>query len=73
MAHDSRSSRSDVPVRIFPLREQPGDLSTTTSAEERVAMVWELTLQSWELSGRPMPVYSRHEAPVRTFPLAESP
>ncbi len=41
------------------------DLSESTTAAERVAMVWTLTLEAWKLSGRPLPQYQRHETPVR--------
>jgi len=45
--------RRDWPVHVYPLGAEPGDdLSATTSAAERVAMVWALTLEVWELSGR---------------------
>jgi hypothetical protein len=28
-------------------------------------MVWEITVDTWELSGRPLPDYSRAEMPLR--------
>ena len=40
-------------------------LSTTTTAEERLAMMWPLAVEAWSLTGRPMPEYGRKEAPVR--------
>ena len=59
-----RPQRS-VPVRVYRLGEEPGDdLSASTTPEERLAMVWELTLRAWALSGRPIPTYERHEMPV---------
>jgi hypothetical protein len=57
--------RRDWPVRVYRLGEEPGDdLSQTTSAEERLDMVWTLTLEAWSLSGRAHPQYSRAETPV---------
>jgi hypothetical protein len=53
-------------VRKFRLGEEPGDdLSSSTTAEERIAMVWALTLEAWKVSGQPMPDYRRAEMPVR--------
>jgi hypothetical protein len=40
---------------------------------ERVAMVYELTLAAWALSGRPMPTYSRAEIPGRLIRGDSSP
>ncbi|MBK9386921.1 MAG: hypothetical protein IPN34_19070 [Planctomycetes bacterium] len=61
-------SRRSWPVRIFRLGAEPSeDLSATTTAEERLAMVEELSRQAWELSGRPWPSYTRAEIPVRIF------
>jgi len=65
--------RSHWPVRKFPLGAEPGDdLSATTTAEERLAMVWPLTLEAWRLAGLPLPTYTRSETPVRVVRLADS-
>ncbi len=54
------------PVRSFALGEEPSDdLSATTTAEERLAMVAELTRELWTLTGDRLPDYPRSEAPVR--------
>ena len=67
----SSPERTSLRVRIFPLGQEPGDdLSATTTAAERLAMVWPLSLEAWTLSGRPMPSYQRHDMPVRVVPLA---
>jgi hypothetical protein len=42
---------------------EAADLSTATTPEQRVAMVWELTLGAWAVSGRPLPEYTRAEMP----------
>ncbi len=52
-------------MRVFRLGEEPGDdLSGTTTAEQRLAMVWPLTLEAWALAELPMPTYARHETPI---------
>ncbi len=56
-------------MRKLRLGDEPGDdLSATTTAEERIAMMWPLATEAWSLTGRPMPDYEREEAPVRWFP-----
>ena len=64
-AHDRRS----WPVRAYGLgNEPPDDLSATTTPEERLAMMWPLALEAWELTGRPLPEYDRRETPVSFRP-----
>ena len=54
------------PAAVYRLGEEPGDdLSAVTTAEQRVAMVWELTARMWALTGRPLPSYARAEMPVK--------
>jgi len=54
------------PVRVHRLGAEPSDdLSRTTTAEERLAMMWPLTLEAWALTGRGVPDYPRRETPVR--------
>jgi hypothetical protein len=65
--------RSTWPVRKFRLGEEPSDdLSHATTAEERLAMVWTLTLEAWALLGEPLPEYTRETMPVRKFMRAEA-
>ena len=55
-----------MPVRVFRLGEEPpDDLAGTTTAEERLAMLRELTERAWRLSGQPFPTYPRHDVPGR--------
>lgn len=62
------AARRDWPVSIHRLGEEPGDdLSATTTAEDRLAMVWPLTLEAWRLTGRELPSYERAEMPVRVI------
>jgi hypothetical protein len=65
---DERLARSRArfgwPISSHELESAPGaNLSETTTAAERLAMMWELAVQSWSLSGRPFPKYRRSEIP----------
>ncbi len=54
---DTPTSFQDHPqrpavVRVYRLGEEPGDdLSGTTTAAERIALVWELSRRMWALGG----------------------
>lgn len=62
------AARSDWPVRAYRLRQQPSEnLADSTSASERLAMMWELARQAWSLTGRELPDYPREEAPGRVI------
>jgi|UPI0007322F6F hypothetical protein len=62
------AARRAWPVQRHRLGEEPGeDLSATTTAAERMAMVWQLTLDAWALTGRPWPDYPRTAAPGRVI------
>jgi hypothetical protein len=64
-----RAARASWPIRVYRLGNEPGDdLSSTTTAEERLAMVWSLTLEAWAVAGKPLPCYSRGETPIRAVP-----
>ena len=72
MAHErddtegSRVRRQSWPVRKYRLGSEPSDdLSDSTTAEQRLEMMWPLALEAWSLSGEPLPDYVRSEAPVR--------
>ena len=57
--------RRSWPVHVHRLGAEPGDdLSATTTAEERLAMMWPLAVEAFALSGCPLPGYRRTEAPV---------
>ena len=52
-------------MRVYRLGAEPSDdQSTASTAEERLAMMWPLAVEAFSLSGRPMPIYRRAEAPV---------
>ena len=73
-AAERAAARRTWPVRRFRLGEEPGDdLSSTTTAEQRLEMVWALTLEAWELAGRAIPGYERSQAPVRRTSLEQPP
>src|SRR5436309_7949478 len=58
--------RAQWPVRTYRLGHEPGDdLSASTTAEERIAMMWPLALEAWAVSGAEMPEYDRRSATVR--------
>jgi hypothetical protein len=64
-----RAARGSWPIRVYRLGGEPGDdLSATTTAAERLAMVWPLTLEAWAMAGKALPTYSRGEAPIRAVP-----
>jgi hypothetical protein len=60
------AARRSWPVRIYRLGEEPDDdLSATTTAAERLAMMWPLAVDAWASSGKEIPDYPRNETPVR--------
>lgn len=53
------------PARVYRLGEEPADdLTVSTTPEQRLAMVWELTRRAWTLTGRSTPAYERGAIPV---------
>jgi hypothetical protein len=65
---DRPKDRSGWPIRRFRLGEEPSeDLSSTTTPEERLDMVWRLTLDAWASQGLPMPSYTREAMPGRVI------
>jgi hypothetical protein len=60
--------RRDMTVRVLPLGTEPGDdLSATTTVEERLAMVVELSARMSQLTGKPLPSYTRATMPARVI------
>jgi hypothetical protein len=60
------ASRRAWPVRLVALGSAPRSyLDRSTTPEERLGMVWTLTLEAWALSRRPMPSYTRASTPLR--------
>ena len=59
-------ARSRWPLRKFRLGEEPpDDLSSTTTPEERLAMMGPLATEAWRLAGREIPEYTRQKTPTR--------
>ena len=55
-------------VRVYRLGEEPGDdLSASSTPEERLAMLVELSRRMWALTGRPLPSYARATIPGRVL------
>lgn len=71
---DKRAARARWPIARFRLGHEPSDdLSATTTAAERVAMMRVLAEAAWKLAGRPMPTYERRNIPARLFRPGERP
>jgi hypothetical protein len=59
------TSRETWPVRRYRLGQEPGDdLSRSTTAEERLAMMPGLAAEAGSLTGQPLPTYTRAETPI---------
>jgi hypothetical protein len=53
-------------VAMYRLGEEPGpDLSASTTAAERVAKVWQLTVDAYTNAGRSHQTIPRDQMPVR--------
>lgn len=69
-----RAEREKWPIARYPLGHEPGDdLSETTTASERIAMMWPLAVEAWLLAGNKLPEYQRSEMPCRLFRAGERP
>ncbi len=54
------------PVVFVDLRDQPsGDLSASTTLEERIRMMWPLAVTAWRVAGLRLPRYGRSRTPIR--------
>lgn len=76
-ADDARQARAAArrnwPIRKFRLGQEPSeDLTGTTTAGERIAMVWRLSLDAWAMTGRSLPVYRRDQIPGRVIRLGDA-
>jgi len=59
-------ARAEWPIRKHSLGAEPPDnLADSTTPEERLAMMWELAVRAWNLSGQKMPSYDRQSMPGR--------
>lgn len=67
-------ARRSWPVRKYRLGDEPpDDLRSTTTASERLGMVWQLTRDAWAMAGREIPDYPRREMPIRVRRLGDAP
>lgn len=67
-AAERAAARRTWPVRAFRLGREPSeDLSFSTTALERLEMIWPLTVDAWALAGQAIPDYPRHQAPIRVI------
>lgn len=69
-AAERARARAAWPGRVRDMTAAEDELVGGTAAE-RIAMVWQLTLDAWAMSGRPLPTYARHEAPGRKRRLGD--
>ena len=59
-------------ARVVPLRsDEAGDARVGGTAEERLALLAELSQRMWALTQRPLPSYTRSTMPVRLSTLSE--
>lgn len=66
--------RRNMTARVVPLRSrEASDSRVGGTAEERLALVRELSLRLWQQTGQPLPRYTRREMPVTIKPLDELP
>jgi hypothetical protein len=70
--HGCRRARAEArrnrPVRRFEVGLEPNDdLSGTTTAAERMGMVWRLSLDAWAMTGKQLPDYPREQIPGRVI------
>jgi hypothetical protein len=69
---DRKARRDQMTVRVVPLRSnEAGDARVGGTADERLALVTELSRRAWQLTGKPFPSYTRATMPVRVTTLAE--
>lgn len=60
--------RGDWPIVRGALQDiDDSDLSATTTAEQRLEMMWRLSADAWVSSGQPWPDYRRDQAPGRVL------
>ena len=51
-------------MRVVPLDAPEENIAGSTTLEQRLAMMWQLALDAWAFTGRPLPDYSRENTPV---------
>ena len=67
-----KPDRRHMTARVVPLRsDEAGEARVAGTAEERLALVAELSRRGWMLTGRPVPSYTRATIPVAVTTLRE--
>jgi hypothetical protein len=56
-------ARGSWPVVRADLSSQPEADLSSLSMSERLALVWQLTLDAWAMTGREIPAYERSQMP----------
>jgi len=65
-AEERRRARANWPIRRVALRDETlTDARDASTVDERLALVWFLTLRQWEFAGLPLPTYARAAMPGR--------
>lgn len=65
-----KSNRRDWSVVRTSLAEQ-SVTEPIVSPEQGLGMMWQLALDAWAMTGRPLPDYSRAQTPIRRFIRSE--
>lgn len=67
-ADTRRTARAAWPVVVRGLKDSTDDdLSDVTEPAQRIRMMWPLAVEAWQLSGLPLPTYTRANTPSRVF------
>jgi hypothetical protein len=62
---DSMRNQRITHAAMYPLGSEPReDLSSTTTPQERIAMMWPLAVEAWTIAGWPIPEYARVDTPI---------
>ena len=63
-ADSRRTGRANWPIEVSQLGSSA---ESVTTADERLAMMWELVTQAWAVAGKELPTYDRANTPVRVL------
>ena len=80
MPHDLEAERRHAARQNWPglkttleQAKEADDLRATTTMEERLGMMWRLTLNAWAMSSQVLPTYTRMQMPGRVIRPAARP
>ncbi len=63
-AEARRQRPHEWPIRSHALGREPEvDPLDNSTIDERIALVWVLTMEAWHVSGHELPDYERHQMP----------